>query len=82
MPKKSTDNSPIRVLILTAKTHLIKGVIEEKNDLRIALSCFTEGIEVNCKDDRLNAVLSLCRSNIHHNLGKFTRHIRFPLWLS
>ena len=79
MPKKSTDNSPIRVLILTAKTHLIKGVIEEKNDLRIALSCFTEGIEVNCKDDRLNAALYVHMSRIHQNLGKFTRHIRFPL---
>ena len=79
MPKKSTDNSPIRVLILTAKTHLIKGVIEEKNDLRIALSCFTEGIEVNCKDDTLNAVLYLLRATIQENLGEFTRYIHFPL---
>ena len=83
MFKKFTDNSPIRVLILAAKTHLIKGVIERrKNDFRSALSCFTEGIEVNSKDDRLNALLHLSRSKLHHNLGMFTRHIRFPLWLS
>ena len=80
--KKFTDNSPICVLILTARIHFIKGRIEMKNDLRIALSCFTEGIEVNCKEDRLNAMLYSNRSNIHHNLGKFTRHIRFLLWLS
>ena len=81
MFKKFTDNSPIRVLILTAMTRLMKGG-EEENDLRIALSCLTERIQVNCKDDKLNAMLYFCRSNIHHNLGKFTRHIRFPLWLS
>ena len=83
MLKKFTDNSSIRVLIPTAKTHLIKGVIEqEKNDLRNALSCFTKGIEVNSKDDRLNALLHFSRSTIHHYLGMFTQHIRFPLWLS
>ena len=74
-----TDNSPIRVLILTALTHLIKGNIEQKSDLRKALSCCTEGIEVHCKDDSLNAKLYSLRSSIHHNLGEFTRHIRFPL---
>ena len=81
--EKFTDNSLIHVFILTALTHLIKGIIElEKNDLRNALSCFTEGIEVNCKGDRLNAMLYFVRSTIHGTLGKFTRHIRFPLWLS
>ena len=77
-----TVNSPIRVLILTARIHLIKGAKEAKNDLRIALSCFTEGIEVNSKDDRLYAVLYHNRSIIHHSLGMFTRHSRFPLLLS
>ena len=80
MFKKFSDNSPIFVLILTARTHWIKGFIElEKNDLRNALSCLTEGIEVHCKDDRLNAMLYLDRCTIHKKLGKFTRHIRFPL---
>ena len=79
MFKKFTDNSPMRVLILTAQTHLIKGAIEEDNDLRIALSFFTEGIEVNCTDDTLNAMLYYNRSIIHRKLGKFTRDIRFPL---
>ena len=79
MFKKFTDNSPIRVLILTATIHWIKGIKEKKSDLRNALRCFTEGIEVHCKDDRLNAKLYGLRSSIHHSLGEFRRNIRFPL---
>ena len=83
MFKKFTDNSPIRVLIFTAMTYFAKKATKlDKIDLRIALSCFSDGIEVNCKDDRLNAWLYFGRSTIHGRLGKFTRHICFPLWLT
>ena len=79
MFKNFTNNFPIRVLNLTARTHWIKGMIEEKNDLTNALSCYTEGIEVNCKDDLLNTKLYLFRASIHCSLGEFTRHISFTL---
>ena len=79
MFKKFTDNSPIRVLILTARIRGVKGIIEEKSDLRNALTFFTELIEGHCKDDRLNANLYLLRFGIHQSEGELTRHIRFPL---
>ena len=83
MFRNFTNNSPIRVLILTADTLRIKGLFEEKkNDLRNALSCYTEAIEVKCKDDNRNLLLYLGRSQIHQQLGKFRRHIRFPFYLS
>ena len=78
MFKNFSKNCPIHVLNLTARTHWIKGNIEQKSDLKNALSCFTEGIEVNCKDDALNARLYVSRSEIHDSLGELTRHIRFP----
>jgi len=53
-------------------TQLIKGKIqEEKYDLRNALSCYTEGIEVKCKDARLNFVLYFDKSKVLKLLGEF-----------
>ena len=75
MFKPSTTYSPIRVLILTAMKHLIQGILEnQKNNLTNALSCFTEGIELNCKNDHcnVNADLYFLRADIHHRLGEFT----------
>ena len=63
--------------VLTAWSHFKKGLTEEENDLRNALTCYTEGIEVNCKDDALNAGLYFLRSRIHHRLGEFAPHIHF-----
>ena len=63
--------------VRTAMMHGRKGITEEKKDLRIVLGCYTEGIEVNCKDDELNAGCYFTRSMIHRRLGEFTRHIRF-----
>lgn len=78
MLKNSTNYSSIRVLILTATAHFLKGKVEdEKKDFRNALSCYTDGIGVKCKDDALNAQLYFRRSHSHRHLGKFTRPFVF-----
>ena len=80
MLKRSTNYSPIRVLIFTAEKHIIQGRLEEKkNNLRNASSCFTEGIALKCKNDNLNAMLYFLRANIHQRLGEFTWYICFSL---
>lgn len=72
MLKRSTNNLSIRVLIFTAGKHMIQGGLEvNKNNLRNALSCYTEGIALKCKDDSLNATLYLLRANIRQSLGEF-----------
>ena len=61
-------------LILSARVQYLKGNLEhDKNDLRQALSCYTEGIELKCKDDKLNANLYLMRAHSHMHLGELTR---------
>ena len=73
MFKLSTTYSPIRVLILTAMKHLTQGKLEsQKNNLRNALSCFTEGIELDSKNVTTNLELYTLRAGIHHRLGEFT----------
>ena len=63
----------IRGLILSAKAQLLKGEVEHgKDDFREALSCYTEGIELKCKDDKLNAKLYLRRAHSHGHLGELT----------
>ena len=72
--KNSSTYSLICVLIFSARAQLLKGRIEyEKGDFRNALSCYTEGIELKCKDDELNASLYLARLLSHKQLGEFTR---------
>lgn len=73
MFKRSTNYSPIRVFILTAWKHCTQGSLEyQKNNLRNALSCYTEGIEVRCKNDNVNGVLYFLRANIRQRLGEFS----------
>ena len=73
MFKRSTNYSPIRVLILTAMKHMIQGRLEEeKNNLGNASSCYTEGIALKCKNGNLNGKLYFLRANIHQRLGEFT----------
>ena len=80
MFKISANNSSIRFLILTVVAHYVEGTIQmTKNDLRNALSCFTEGIEVKCKDDYWNFKLYRDRLQTHRQLGEFRLHICFPL---
>ena len=63
----------IRVLILSAKAQLLKGEVEhDKKDLGEALSFYTEGIELQCKDDKLNAKLYFRRAHLHSHLGELT----------
>ncbi|XP_020609959.1 uncharacterized protein LOC110048534 [Orbicella faveolata] len=64
LQRTGLEHDKLRVL-----THYVKGNIQEKkNDLRNALSCYTEGIEVKCKDDNWNFKLYLKRSLIHQGL--------------
>ena len=41
-----------------------------KKNFNGAISCYTEGIKVNCKDKELNAKLYSNRAAAHFNLGK------------
>ena len=66
--------------VITAYAQLYKGDVEfKKNEFKKALSFYTEGIDVKCKDDRLNAMLYFSRSNMHRRLGEFTRLFIFRL---
>ena len=47
------------------------GVVEyNKGEFQNALSLFSQGIDVKCKDDQLNAQLYLARLNTHFSLGE------------
>lgn len=73
MLKRSTNYLPISVLIFTAWKHSTQGIQEEnKNNFRNALSCYTEGIALKCRDDKLNAGLYLLRANVRQSLGEFS----------
>ena len=51
-----------------------KGELEHKRgDYRKALSFYTEGIELKCKYEYMNAQLYLKRSHSHSHLGKLDR---------
>ena len=64
----------MRVLILSAKVKYLKGNLEHtKKDYEKALSYYTEGLELKCKDDEINAKLYSWRSHSHNHLGELTR---------
>ena len=45
------------------------SVEHDKGEFQKALSLFTQGIDVKCKDDKLNAHLYLARCTTHVSLG-------------
>ena len=50
-----------------------KGEAEcKKNESGNPLSFFTEGLDVNCKDDELNAIFYTRRAESHFSVGEFT----------
>ena len=68
----------IRVLILSALVKCRKGELEhDRKNFRKALSYYTEGIELKCKDDETNAKLYYRRSHSHWHLGKLTLLLLF-----
>ena len=55
----------------TAQVYILLGVVDhDKGEFQNALSLFTQGIDVKCKDDQLNAQLYLARSRTHVSLGE------------
>ena len=63
-------------------TQFFKGDIEyAKKDFRQAISCYTEGIELKCNADKLNAELYFRRALSHRHLGELTRSFIFCLTL-
>ena len=46
-----------------------------KDDFVKAVNFYTEGIEVKCKDEDLNAKLYNNRASAHYHLGKYHIHI-------
>ena len=54
-----------------AKVCLEEGNREyRKGQTNEAINCYTEGLQVNCKDTRLNAKLYSNRAAAHFHLGK------------
>ncbi|KAL9962554.1 hypothetical protein ACROYT_G031662 [Oculina patagonica] len=47
-----------------------------KNEFKNALAFYTEGIDVNCKDDKLNAILYTNRATAHFSLGNFQKALK------
>ena len=51
-----------------------KGDAEcKENESGNPLSFFTDGVDVNCKDDELNAIFYTRRAASHFSIGEFTR---------
>ena len=56
-----------------AQVYMQEGDAEyNKNEFRNATGFYTEGINVNCKDEQLNAILYTNRAISNFCLGKFT----------
>ena len=45
----------------------------KENEFGNPLSFFIEGVDVNCKDDELNAIFYTRRAASHFSIGEFTR---------
>ena len=57
-----------------------KGEAEcKENESGNPLSFFTEGLDVTCKDDDLNAIFYTRRAATHFSMGEFTRLIVLDL---
>ena len=55
----------------TAQVYRELGEVErDKGEFQNALSLFTQGIDVKCKDDQLNVELYFARSNTHFVLSE------------
>ena len=82
--KSCTNYSSIWVLFLTEKAKVYKKLGDAelaKEEFQNALSFYTQGINVKCKDDQLNVELYRCRwlSNCH--LGKFIQSSECKLFV-
>ncbi|XP_078382338.1 uncharacterized protein LOC144665030 [Oculina patagonica] len=63
------DNDTLKAI---AQVYKEEGNVEyRKNEFRNALGFYTEGIDVNCKDDKLSAILYTNRATAHFSLGDF-----------
>ena len=61
----------IIVIVAIAEVYKNEGNDEyKKNNFNNAVQFYTEGIEVNCKDEELNAILYSNRAAARFNLGE------------
>ena len=66
-----TQNSVCIFISAIAETHKNAGNDAfRKHDFIKAINLYTEGIEVKCKDEELNAKLYNNRASAHYHLGK------------
>ena len=73
-----TRNSVCIFISAIAETHKNAGNDAfSKHDFVKAINLYTEGIEVKCKDEDLNAKLYNNRASAHYHLGKYHIHINF-----
>lgn len=67
----------ILILFLTILDEVIADVFSDegnkewrKGEYNYAIICYTEGIDVNCKDENINTILFTNRAAAHFLLGK------------
>lgn len=67
----------IFILFLTILDEVIADIFSDegnkecrKGEYNYAMICYTEGIDVNCKDENINAILFTNRATAHFLLGK------------
>ena len=64
---------PFKISFILAKAELFKNEGNDefrRKDFSNAILLYTKGIEVNCKDEELNAKLYSNRATAHFNLGE------------
>ena len=77
--KSCTNYSSIWVLFLTETANVYKELGDAefaKEEFLNALSFYTQGIDVKCKDDHLNVELYRCRWLSNRHLGEFLTKFR------
>ena len=73
--RSAIHKSPVRFSAI-ATVYLEEGNKEyRRKDASNAVSFYTQGIQVNCKDDVLNAKLYSNRATAHFSLGKTLFHV-------
>ena len=61
----------IFICLAIAEVYSIEGDNEcSKGEYHQAIGSYTEGIKVNCKDEKLNAKLFTNRATVHYHLGE------------
>lgn len=68
-------------ILARAEAYIVKGnEAYRRKDFSDAIRFYTEGIEVNCKDDELKAKLYSNRAKAHFRLGEMFEFFSMVFW--